>query len=267
MNAKLETKGFAKRLKTMLKVDFRRMFTMPTVYIMLGVSLALPILILVMTSFMGGTTVNPQTGAETTVETFTNVWQAIGSASGSAMSMDLTSMCNINLLYFLIAVFVCLFVGEDFRSGYAKNLFTVRSVKLDYCVSKTLVLFAASLGMFLIYFVGAMIGGGIAGLSFDLAAVGATVGGIVACLISKVFFALVFVSIALTLAVVGRQRLWLSILGSFAAGMLLFTMIPMVTPIDANALNVLMCVAGGTIFAVGLGALSNFLLNKLDLFR
>ena len=264
MSANLKTNDFAKRLKSMLKVDARRMFTMPTVWIMFGVSLALPILILVMTSFMGGTTVNPQTGVEETVTTFTNVWQAIGSAGGG-MGMDLTSMCNINLLYFLVAIFVCLFVGEDFKSGYVKNLFTVRSKKLDYVLSKTIVLFVSAVAMFLLYFVGAMIGGGIAGLSFDVVSVDASAGGIVACMISKVFFALVFVSIALTLAVVGKQRLWLSVLGSLAAGMLLFTMIPMMTPLDSGAFNVVLCVLGGPLFAAGLGAVSNVILNKTSL--
>ncbi len=261
---KLDVKDFAQRLRSMLRVDLRRMFTMPTVWIMLGVSLALPIVILAMTSFVGGTSVNPQTGAQETIETFTNVWQAIGS-SGGAMSMDLTSMCNINLLYFLAAIFVCVFVGEDFRSGYVKNLFTVRSQRADYVASKTLTLFAAVAAMFALYFVGALIGGGIAGLSFDVAAVGASVGGIVACMISKIFFALVFVSIALTLAVVGKQRLWLSILGSLAGGMLLFTMIPMMTPLDSGAFNVALCVIGGTLFAVGLGAISTVILNKTDI--
>ena len=195
MNANLKNSDFGKRLKTMLKVDARRMFTTPTVWIMLAISLALPILILVMTSFMGGA--DPETGEA--IMGFTNVWQAIGSAGGNAMSMDLTSMCNINLLYFLVAIFVCVFVSEDFRSGYVKNLFTVRSKKLDYVLSKTIVLFVAAAGMFVLYFVGAMVGGGFAGLSFDVAAVGASAGGIIACMISKVFFALVFVSIALTL--------------------------------------------------------------------
>ena len=36
----------------MLKVDFRRMFTTPLFYIMLGISLVVPILILVMTTMM-----------------------------------------------------------------------------------------------------------------------------------------------------------------------------------------------------------------------
>ena len=162
MSANTKNGDFGKRLKTMLKVDFRRMFLSPAVYIMLGVSLALPILILVMTSFMGGA--DPETG-EQSASMFTSVWQAIGSAGGG-MKMDITGMCNINLLYFLVAIFVCVFVGEDFRSGYVKNLFAVRSKKLDYVLSKTIVLFTAAVGMFLLFFVGAMIGGGIAGLSF-----------------------------------------------------------------------------------------------------
>lgn len=263
MELQFEKQTFAKKLKSMLKVDFKRMFTMPLLYIMAGVSLALPILIVVMTTMMGGTTVDPTTGAETAVETFTNVWQALGSVSGSAMGMDLTSMCNVNMLYFLVAVMVCLFVGDDFRSGYAKNLFTVRSKKIDYVFSKTLVAFVGATIMFVLYFIGAMIGGAIAGLSFDTAGFGA--GGIAACLISKIFMAAIFVSIALLLGTVAKQRLWLSILGSFAAGMLLFTMIPMIAPLNANFLNVIMCFAGGALFAVGLGAISNVILNKTSL--
>ena len=106
---------FGRRLKSMLHVDFRRMFTMPLFYIMVGVSLVMPILILVMTTMMDGTiTTDPQTGAQTVMEGFDTVWQIIGSSSGdsSAMSMDLVSMCNINMLFFLIAVFVCIFAGE-----------------------------------------------------------------------------------------------------------------------------------------------------------
>ena len=81
---------------------------------MVGVSLVIPILILVMTTMMDGTvSVNPQTGEKTVIEGFKNVWQIIGSVSGgdmAAMSMDLTSMCNINMMFFLIAVFVCIFI-------------------------------------------------------------------------------------------------------------------------------------------------------------
>lgn len=258
MEATFEKQSFLKKLKSMLKVDFQRMFTMPLVYIMAGVGLALPILILVMTSMMGAT----EEGAES-MGTFTNVWQAFGSVSGTGMSMDLTGMCNINMLYFLVAVLTCVFVADDFKSGYAKNIFTVRSKRIDYVFSKSLVTFVASAIMFIAYFIGAMIGGAIAGLSFETAGFGA--GGIIACLLSKIFVIAIFVAIALLLSVVAKQKLWISVLGSFAAGMLLFTMIPMITPLDSNFLNIVMCLAGGALFAVGLGAVSNVILNKTSL--
>lgn len=263
METKFEVQTFGKRLKSMLRVDFRRTFTMPLIYIMAGISLVIPILILVMTTMMPETTVDPVTGAETAVETFTNVWQSIGSVSGTAMGMDLTGMCNINMMYFLIAIFLCIFVADDFRSGYAKNLFTVRSKKADYCISKTAVGFVGGVIILVAYFVGAMLGGAIAGLPFDTGTAG--VGGILACMLSKVFLVAVFVSIALLFSVVGKQKLWLSILGSLAAGMLLFTMIPMMTPLDSSFMNVILCLAGGALFAAGLGAVSNMVLKKTSL--
>lgn len=44
--------------------------------------------------------------------------------------------------------------------------------------------------------------------------------------------------------------------------MLFFMMIPMMTPLNSTMLNVLMCLAGGALFFVGLGAASNKLLNS-----
>lgn len=267
METTFEKVTFGKRLKTMLKVDFRRMFTMPLVYILTGVSLAMPILILVMTTMMGSaTTVDPVTGAETTMEMFTNVWQAISSVSGgesAGMSMDLTSMCNMNLMYFVIAVLVCIFTAEDFRSGYAKNLFTVRAKKIDYVFSKTLVCFVGGVIMILMYFIGAMIGGAIAGLPFTME--GFNAGGVVACLFAKIFLVAVFVAIFLTFAVVAKQRTWLSILLAISVGAFMFMMIPMMTPLNASFLHVIMTLAGGGLFAVGLGAVSNVILNKTSL--
>ncbi|MBQ4586729.1 MAG: hypothetical protein IJB13_02920, partial [Clostridia bacterium] len=93
MSADFEKFTFKKRLKSMLGVDFRRMLVSPIFYIMIGASLVMPILILVMTTMMDGTvSVDPTTGAETVMEGFKNVWQIIGSASGSAqgMAMDIT---------------------------------------------------------------------------------------------------------------------------------------------------------------------------------
>lgn len=262
-------KVFNNRLKSMLSVDFRRMFTTPLFYIMVGVSLVIPILILVMTTMMDGSvSVNPQTGAETVMEGFKNVWQIIGSVSsgeaGAGMSMDLTSMCNINMMFFLIAVFVCVFVGDDFRSGYSKNLFTVRAKKTDYVISKSIVGFVAGASMLVAFFIGAMLGGAMAGLPFTLEGVNAL--NIILSMLSKIFLVSIFSSIYLIAAVFAKQRLWLSLILSFAIGMLFFTMIPIISPLNAGFMNVLLCFVGGGLFSFGIGIVAKIVLNKIDLY-
>lgn len=248
----------------MLKVDFRRMFTMPMLYIMTGISAVIPVLVVVMTTLMDGTTtVNPQTGVETTIEGFKNAWQSIGSLSTAEMSMDITSMCNINLVYFMLAVFVCTFVAADFRSGYAKNLFTVRAKKAGYVTSKTAVGFVAGVIMLLAYFAGSMLGGAIAGLSFALEGVSSF--SIILCMLAKAAFIAVFVPIYVLMSVVAKQKLWMSLLGSLFGGMLLFMMIPMLTPLDSTLMHVILCAAGGAMFTASLSFVSKSVLNKTDL--
>ena len=272
MEMKFEHNSFGKRLKTMLAVDFRRMFTMPFLYIMVGSCLVMPILILVMTTMMDGTvSVNPQTGVETVVEGFDNVWQIIGSVSGdaaassqgAAMDMGLTTMCNINMLYFFIAVLVCVFLSEDFRSGYSKNLFAVRAKKTDYVISKTLVCFVGGALMILAFFIGSMLGGAISGLPFSMEGFG--VGEAVMCILSKMVLVAVFVPIYLMMSVIAKQKLWLSLILSMLVGMFLFMMIPMLTPLNATIMNVVLCLAGGVLFALLFGAISNLILKKKDL--
>ena len=256
----------SKVLRSMLCVDFRRMFTQPLLYIMIGAAFVIPILVLVMTTMMDGTTtVNPQTGVETTIEAFKSTWQAIGTVSGTdaGMAMDLTSMCNINLMYFIVSVLVCLFVAEDFRSGFAKNLFTVRGKKGDYVASKTIVCILGGCLMLLAFFVGALIGGAVSGLPFTMDGFHAAT--LVLCLITKLLLMAVFVPIYVVMSVIAKHRSWMSILLCLMTGMFMFMMIPMLTPLNANLMHVILCGAGAVGFIIGLGAVSNTILKKTSL--
>ena len=254
----------------MLKVDFKRLFLSRSFYIIVAACLLVPILILVMTTMMDGSvTVDPNTGKETVMEGFDNVWQIIGTVSGesadagAAMDMSITSMCNINMLYFAIAALVCIFVADDFRSGYAKNLFTVRAKKTDYVASKTLVLSFGAAMMVLAFFIGSIVGGAVSGLSFEM--VGFDALNLVWCILSKMVLVSVFVPIYLIMSVVAKQKLWMSVLLSMMVGMFLFMMIPMLTPLNATLGNVLICAVGGIGFGIGLGAISNLVLKKTSL--
>ena len=269
-----EKNTFRKRFGSMLKVDFKRLFLSRAFYIIVASCLVAPILILVMTTMMDGSvSVNPQTGEETVMEGFDNVWQIIGAVNdpaasanaeaGAAMNMSITSMCNINMLYFAIAALVCIFVADDFRSGYAKNLFTVRAKKTDYVASKTIVMIFGAAMMVLSFFVGSLIGGAVSGLSFEM--VGFDGVNLLMCVLSKTILVSVFVPIYLIMSVCAKQKLWLSILLSMMVGMFLFMMIPMLTPLNVTALNPLLCALGGVGFGIGLGAISNLILKKTSL--
>ena len=47
--------------------------------------------------------------------------------------------------------------------------------------------------------------------------------------------------------------------------MLLFMMVSMITPLGSTAINVVLCAAGGALFAFGLGAISKVVLKKTSL--
>lgn len=263
---KFEKSSFGKRLGSMVKVDFMRMLKSRLFYIILACALIMPILMTVMMAMMDGSvSVDPQTGAETIMVGPENTWQNIGTLPGGENmgGSDVFMMCNINMTFLGAAVFICLFISEDFRSGYTKNLFTVRAKKSDYVISKTLAGFVCGGLMLILYLLGSMLGGAIAGLSFDLH--GLTAGNIVMCMLAKIFLMLVFAAIDVLVSVAAKQRAWLCLCGSLGVGMLFFMTVSMITPLGAAFLHALLCLGGGMLFAVGLGAASNAVLKKTSL--
>lgn len=242
--------------KRMLAVDFRRMLKTPLFYIVILGSIIVPILILTMTSFMGGEE-----------KMFSNAFQMIGSVGSSSSQgmMDITSMLNINMLYFILGAFGCVFIGEDFRSGYYKNIFVTRSKKGDYVLSKTLVITFWGALMVLGFFIGSMIGGGIAGLSFDLGNLNAY--NVIMCLLSKMFLISMFAAISTLLSVFAKSRVWLSVILVLVIGMFLFMIIPMVSPLSSTIVNALASLLGGILLSFGIGVGSSFVLKKIDLAR
>ena len=262
---KFEKSSFGTRVKSMLKVDFRRMFKSKLFYILIACALVMPILMTVMMAMMDGSvSVDPQTGVETVMQGPENAWQNIGTLPGEPLGGDeIFMMCNINMMFMAVAVFVCLFISDDFRSGYAKNLFTVRAKRGEYVVSKTISGFICGAFMLIAYLIGSILGGAISGLSFDLH--GLSIGNIVMCMLAKIFLMLVFVSIFTLISVAAKQKAWLSICGSLGGGMLLFMMVGMITPLGSTILNVVLCAAGGVLFAFGLGAISKAVIKKTSL--
>ena len=254
---KFESPSFLQRIKSMLSVDFYRLFHTPLFYIMLIVSSLIPALVLTMT----GANEMPD------AQTFTNVWQVIESISGAnsgAGLMDLATMCNINMVFIFVAIMISIFVSHDYSSGYNKSIFTVHPKKVDYVISKSIVGFISGACMILSYVFGAMVAGLLAGLSFSLGS--ANILTVLNCLLSKICLMGVFVPLYITVAVFFKQKLWLSILGSFMVGILFYPIAMMTAPLNSTFLNLIMCIAGGILLGLAFGALSTLILNKRDLF-
>lgn len=259
---------FSARVKRTFKADCKRAFKTPLVYIMTAICFVMPILILVMTSLMPETSIDAN-GVETVNIKFTNVWQTLGeipkvlrTSTEREIGMSLIGTCNINLLFFAVMVFVCAFTCADFKSGYVKNLFSVRALKSDYVLSKNLLAFIVSSLFFIAYFIGALIGGAISKLSFSTTGFGITC--VICCFLSKLLLTVIFSSISLLVGVAVKTKLWLSLLISIGAGALLFATIPIITPLTSTVINVILCLVGGGLFAFGLGTLSKVVLAKTD---
>lgn len=75
---KFEHVSSSKRIGSIMRADFRRMFTSRLFYIMVGICLVMPVLILVMTTMSAGSAVtDPQMGVETVVSGFENTWKQL----------------------------------------------------------------------------------------------------------------------------------------------------------------------------------------------
>lgn len=254
------------RVRTMLKTDLKRMRKSIVFYVLLACALLVPIVMCVMLTMMDGSvSVDPRTGAETIMHGPESVWQFFGTLPELAVEgTDVLAMCNINMIFMGVSVFVCLFVCGDFTSGYAKNLFTVRANRGDYVFSKTVCGFVCGAAMLILFFVGVMLGGAITGLSFELSG-GITAFSLVCCMLAKCLLMLVFVGIFVAVSVAAKKRTWLAVCGSLAGGMLLFMIVSLVTPLTSSLLNVILCGAGGALFALGFGLVSKLVLKKTTL--
>ena len=117
--------------------------------------------------------------------------------------------------------------------------------------------------MIIAFFIGSMIGGAIVGLPFALE--GATTLNVVMCMLSKILLVGIFSSIYVLSSVFSKQRLWLSLIMAFAIGMLMFMMVPIITPLNSTIVNVILCLVGSALFSVGTGFGSKAILEKSSL--
>ena len=117
--------SFLSRIKSMLSVDFYRLFHTPLFYIFLGIAAIIPAMILGMTSIE-----NIETGE--IIKLYDNTWGVIAAKKPIYVVSDIAEYANMNMVFIFGGIMVSIFIGHDYKSGYVKQLFTTHAKKHDY---------------------------------------------------------------------------------------------------------------------------------------
>ena len=204
---KFESPSFGRRLKGMLGVDFFRLFHTPMYYIFLAIAAMIPALIL----GTGGMT-NPQTG-EVGAMLYTNVWNAVAADTPLYVVSDIGEYANMNMVFIFGGIMVSVFIGNDYRSGYVKQLFTTHAKKQDYMLSKTVTCAFAMACMCMTYLMGSVAAGALVGLDFSV-----NTGSLICAILGKLVMSLGWASLYTFLNVIFRKFFGVSIVSSFFFG-------------------------------------------------
>lgn len=202
LELKFESPSLFKRLKSMLSVDFYRLFHTPMLYIFLVIAAIIPAMVVSMTRMSGEAT-----------GLYSNVWEIIAAAKPLYMVTDMGQYANMNMVFIFGGIMVSIFIGHDYKSGYVKQLFTTHPKKQDYMISKTLSCTVAMILMCVTYFIGGVVGGAISGLSFEV-----NVGSLIIAILGKMIMSLGWASFYTFLNVIFRKYFGISIASSFFFG-------------------------------------------------
>lgn len=266
---KFESPSFATRLKGMLGVDFYRLFHTPLFYIFLAIAAVIPAMIL---GTMGA-------GGVDAPQMYTNTWQIIAADTPIYAVSDMGQYANMNMVFIFGGIMVSIFIGNDYRSGYVKQLFTTHAKKQDYMMSKTLSCAFAMACMCITYLIGGAVAGLIAGTSYEV-----NVGSLILAIISKMIMSLGWASLYTFLNVIFRKFFGISIALSFflGTGILIIGAGAIVgnssllnvflygssvyACLSSSVLTLLVCLVCSMVWAVVYNLLGTYVLSKSDVY-
>lgn len=262
--------SFGMRLKSMLGVDFYRLFHTPLFYIFLVIAAIIPAMVF-------GSSGMDSTGAA--VQLYTNTWQMVASQTPLYVVNDIGEYANMNMVFIFGGIMVSIFIGHDYRSGYVKQLFTTHAKKQDYMMSKTLTCAFAMACMCLTYLLGTVVSGLMMGASFE-----ANMDSLLLAILGKMVMSLGWASLYTFLNVVFRRYFGISVALSFffgtgiliigAAAVLgnssllnLFLYGSAVNAcLNSNGITLLTCIAVSAAWAVIYNLVGTLLLKKSDVY-
>lgn len=265
-----ESTSFSKRLKGMLGVDFYRLFHTPLYYIFLVIAAFIPALVL-------GTSGTDAAGAA--ISMYTNTWQMIAAKTPLYVASNMGEYANMNMVFIFGGIMVSIFIGNDYRSGYVKQLFTTHSKKQDYMISKSLTCAFAMTCMCITYLIGTIVSGMLVGADMEVNAA-----SLIFAVLGKIVMSLGWASLYTFLNVILRRYFGVSIMSSFflGTGILIIGVAAVLenTPLlniflygasvyaclSANLLTLLVCIVVSALWTLIYTLLGTRILSKSDVY-
>ena len=279
MSGKLEFKNpsIIERIKSMLSVDFYRLFHTPLFYIFLGIAAIIPALV-----SMGMSTVDPTTG-QITGTTLENIWIMVAVKEPLYVVNTIAEYANMNMVFIFGGIMVSIFIGHDYKSGYVKQLFTTHAKKQDYMISKTLTCAFAMACMCLTYLIGTIASGMFNQIPFKVNAM-----SLILAILGKMVMSLGWASLYTFLNIIFRKYFGVSIASSFffGTGILIIGVAAIIESLSldssilnlflygssvnaclsSNVLTLLTCLAVSLLWTVIYNVFGTFILNKSDVY-
>jgi hypothetical protein len=190
----------------MLGVDFYRLFHTPLFYIFLAIAAIIPAMVSAMTMM-------PDQSGNTMEPLYSNVWQIIAASESLYVIRTIADYANMNMVFIFGGIMVSIFIGNDYKSGYVKQLFTTHAKKQDYMISKSLVCAFAMACMCITYLIGGTVGGLLVGYETTV-----HVGSLIMAILGKIIMSLGWASLYTFLNVIFRRYFGISVASSFFFG-------------------------------------------------
>ena len=198
---KFESPSLIDRIRSMLGVDFYRLFHTPLFYIFLAISAIIPAMIIGSGGMEGGE------------QLYANTWNIVAANTPLYVINTIGEYANMNMVFIFGGIMVSIFIGHDYKSGYVKQLFTTHAKKQDYMISKTITCAFAMECMCIAYLIGGVGGGLFAGTAMDV-----NVGSLIIAILGKIIMSLGWASLFTFLNVIFRRYFGISVASSFFFG-------------------------------------------------
>lgn len=137
-----------KRVQNLFRMDLHRMLHGKAFYVMIGVTVFIPVMML------------------TQMSDVRDITMFIGSdvVSGGSFGAGM----NLSMLNVLTGMLLSIYIGKEYTTGFIKNIITVHANKYDYLVSKGLIALICNVVFVVIYLVTLFVMGAVMGLPAEI---------------------------------------------------------------------------------------------------